>query len=77
MYLPSDTGMDGHMDNQSIEWVVDACSDLPVSRPAQLEPVFLCRNLVSLEAGNMFCVWPHYWLDVPREITYSSGAFIK
>lgn len=26
------------MDNQNVEWVVDACSDLPVSRPAQLEP---------------------------------------
>ena len=68
-------------DSWSVGRTVDACSCVSLFTLAQLEPVFLCRNLVSLchflETSHVFCFWPHYWPDDPGEITCSSGAFIK
>lgn len=56
---------------EALEGAVDTCCDLSLGKPAQLEPVFLCRNLVSLwhsvKAGNTFYFWPHHWPDDPGE----------
>lgn len=52
--------MDGQVDSGSIEWVVDTRADLYVVKPAQMEPVLLCRTRVfpchSLE--NATCSAP-------------------